>query len=148
MISKIPALLLFVLMSAPVFTQSLPDTPQPQPPALNRVDWALLAADAGARGLDVVSTKQMLSRGCQEQIMPDAIARNTPAMAVYSGGIVTLDWFVARELTRHHHHKLARAWIIADGGSTLGASIHNFTLGKPVVHSCPGTAAPTICVAP
>src|ERR1035441_8117282 len=89
--------MLMFMFSIPCAAQ-LPDAPKPH---VDKVEWALLIADASVRGLDVYSTHQMLANGCDELILPDAISHHTAAMAAYSGATVVLDWFVARKLPRH-----------------------------------------------
>lgn len=98
---------------------------QSKPPGFQRVDWALLAAHASVRALDVYSTHYALTHGEHEAILPNVIASNPPRMALYSASAVGFDWFVSRELIRHHHRKLARAFTIIDTAQVFGSTIGN-----------------------
>jgi hypothetical protein len=60
-----------------------------------------------------------------EKCLPDIIAGNTPGMILYSGGIVALDYLAARELSKHHHRRLAHVLTAIDVGMTLPFAIHN-----------------------
>lgn len=97
-------------------------------PRLDRVDWALLASDAGARALDTYSTQKMLSDRNREEFLPETVANNTALLATFEGGMVTLNYFVARNLVRHHHRKLARFVVVADMVQVYPWAIHNLTL--------------------
>lgn len=83
-------------------------------PTVQRIDWALLAGNAGVRTYDAVTTRYALTHGKHETILPNAIAGNTVNMALYSAAMIGMDWTVNRMLTRHGHPKLARAFTIID----------------------------------
>jgi hypothetical protein len=101
-------------------------------PKLDKAEFALLAADAGSRALDVYSTHKMLESGYQEELLPGFIADHTGTMATYSGGCVVLDWLVYRRL-REHHRKLAHVLTLVDIGQDVPWAIHNLYLsGHPV----------------
>jgi hypothetical protein len=108
-------------------------TAQVPSPRVDRIDWATLMADAGARSLDVYSTRRMLTRGDREKLLPAAIAVHTPAMVAYSAGVVLLDGYIARKLAKYGHRKLARTVILIDGGQDAFWAVHNLYLkrGEP-----------------
>ena len=116
--------LLLLLAVLPAFGQ--------ERPKLDKAEFALLAADAGSRALDVYSTHKMLESGYQEELLPGFIADHTGTMAAYSGGSVVLDWLVYRRL-REHHRKLAHVLTLVDIGQDVPWAIHNLYLsGRPV----------------
>lgn len=96
----------------------------------DRVETALLAADAASRALDVCSTHQMLKNGYHELLLPKAIADRSPAMAAYSAGTVTLDWWVSRRLERSNHQRLARLITALDIAQDAPWAIHNLFLKR------------------
>lgn len=109
-----------------VFSETLPDAPKPQ--RMDKVQWGLLAVDAGVRGLDVYSTHQMMANGNHEMFLPKAIANHAPAMVAYSAGSVALDWWVARKLVQHHRPRLAKIVTMVDVGQVAPWAIHNLFL--------------------
>lgn len=109
----------------PLAAQAPPDAPKPR---LDRIDWALLATDAGARALDAYSTRKMLGNNNHEKFLPGFVANHTPALVVFEGGMVTLNYFAARNLVRHRHPKLAKLVIAADVIQVYPWAIHNLTL--------------------
>jgi hypothetical protein len=113
----------------PMTFLSPPPRPLKTPRAgLDRIDWSLLASDAGARALDTYSTRWALSRGNHEIFLPGFVANHTPALAALEGGMVTLDYFVARRLVRHGHPRLARTMLLGDALQVSPWAIHNLTL--------------------
>ncbi len=137
-------LLVVALMFAAVrsVAQTLPEAPKPH---LDRTEWALLAADAGARGLDVYSTHWAESAGNKEATLPGWIANHTPVMVLYSGGIVAAQYYVARKLFAHHHRKWAYAMTAADISITAPFAVHNLFLPvcvSPNVYTVQGCQAP------
>jgi hypothetical protein len=124
------------------FAQSLADAPTPR---LDRAQWALLATDAAARGLDVYSTHWAESAGNKEGTLPGWIANHPPVMALYSGGMVYAQYWVARRLSAHRHRKLAYAMTAADISITAPFAIHNLFLPvckAPDVYLASGCQAP------
>jgi hypothetical protein len=111
--------LLCLLLSVPLSGQ--------EQPKMKRIDWALLAADAGTRSLDVYSTRRMLDRGYQEQFLPDAIAQHNATMAAYSGAVVVGNYFISRRIARHHP-RLPRLYLLADVLQNGYFAVHNLTL--------------------
>jgi hypothetical protein len=135
-----------MLCAAPLSGQTLPDAPKPH---LDRTEWALLATDAAVRGLDVYSTHRALSTGNKEGVLPRAIANHPPAMALYSGGIVLAQYWIARKLVAHHHRKLAYVVTSADVAITAPSAIHNLFLPvcvAPNVYLLTGCQAPVLGV--
>ena len=99
-------------------------------PKLDKTEFALLAADAGSRGLDVYSTHKMLEAGNQEKMLPSFIANHPAAMAAVEGAdVVGMAW-VARRLGARHR-KLAHVLTLVDIGQDLPWAIRNLTLSKP-----------------
>ena len=120
--------LLALVLGAAALVMDGQEPTQPKP-TIDRTEWALLASAATARGLDVYTTREGLgSQHMREKCLPNVIAGNTPGMMLYSGGIVVLDYLVARELSKHHHRKLAYILTAIDAGTTLPFAIHNETL--------------------
>lgn len=133
----------FVLVFANVgYAQSLPESPTPH---LDRAEWALLATDAAIRGLDVYSTRWAYSAGNKERFLPGFIANHTPVMALYSGGMVYAQYWVARKLSARRHRRLAYAMTAADISVTAPFAIHNLFLPvckAPDVYLATGCQAP------
>jgi hypothetical protein len=125
---------LILLLVAPLYAQ-LPEAPKSQ--QLDRVEWGLLATDAGVRGLDVYSTHQALQNGNRELFLPSAVVDHVPAMAAYSAGTVVLDWYFARLLTRHHHRTWAHVLTSVDIGTTAPWAVHNLYLPDENLTSSP-----------
>lgn len=92
-------------------------------PKIDRTEWALLASDAAARGLDVYSTHRALAAGNREVVLPGWIADHVPVMALYSGGIVAGQYYTARRLRRHP--RLAHLIAGADVSITLPSAVRN-----------------------
>lgn len=92
-------------------------------PKIDRTEWALLASDAAARGLDLYSTHRALAGGNREVALPGWIADHGPVMALYSGGIVAGQYYAARKL--RHHPKLAHFITGADVSITLPSAVRN-----------------------
>jgi hypothetical protein len=120
-------LLVVALMFAAVssFAQTLPEAPKPR---LDCVEWELLATDAAARGLDIYSTHWAESAGNKEGTLPGWIANHPPVMALYSGGMVYAQYWIARRLFAHRHRRLAYAVTAADISITAPFAIHNLFL--------------------
>jgi hypothetical protein len=139
---------LLALLILASFTRTGAQTIPNAPPTLNRAQWALLTADAATRAFDVYSTQWMLAHGYRERVLPVAVASNTSALAAFSGATVALDWYIERELTRHHHRKLAVLYTAIDIGIDLPKTQGNSLTGvpRPIPHSCPGNTG--ICLAP
>jgi hypothetical protein len=116
-----------LLVTLPAAAETLPEAPKPH---LDRADWALLASDAGARALDTYSTRWSLCRGNHEMFLPGFVANHTAALAAFEGGMVTVDYYAARNLTRRHHPRLARFVLAADGLQVWPWAIHNLTIPR------------------
>ena len=119
--------LLLLLITSPLFAQIGPPVHKP---AIDKAEWALLAADASSRALDVYSTHRMLASGGHEKFLPNAIASHTPAMAVYSASTVALDWYVAHKLGPRHR-KLAHIFTMIDIAQDAPWAVHNLFISKP-----------------
>ena len=97
----------------------------------SRIDWTLLIADATARGLDTWSTHRILECHCnQEQVIPGFIANHTPTMALFSTGMVAVDWWTLRRVERKHP-RLARVLSAVDIAGTATVAGHNLSLHVP-----------------
>jgi hypothetical protein len=131
---------LVLLLAIPLYAQ-LPEAPQRQ--QLDRVEWGLLATDAGVRGLDVYSTHQMLQNGNRELILSSAIADHVPAMIVYSAGTVVVDWYFSRMLTKHHHRILAHVLTSVDIDTTAPWAVHNLYLPNENINPGPHPIGPS-----
>ena len=116
--------LLLLLAVLPAFGQ--------ERPKLDKAEFALLAADAGSRALDVYSTHKMLDSGHHEMFIPSAIASRPAAMAALEAGDVAGVWWLSRRLGAHHR-KLAHVLTLVDIGQDVPWAIHNLYLsGHPV----------------
>jgi hypothetical protein len=105
----------------------LPEAPKPQPHH-DYLGISLLASEASLRTLDAYSTVRANRCTCNhETSLPQSWANHAPIMFGYSGGIVGVNWFVARELQRHGHNKLARIPYLIDIGREAPL-MHNFAL--------------------
>jgi hypothetical protein len=112
-----------------VYLTRLAPRPQKEPRKnLNRIDWYLLASDAGIRTLDFYSTRAALHRGNHEKFLPGFVVNHTASLAAFEGGMVALDYFAARKLIRHHHPRIARIVLLADFVQVAPWAIHNLTL--------------------
>lgn len=133
-------LLLFVVFAS-IASGQVPDAPKPH---FDRTEWALLAADAAARGLDVYSTHWAMKAGNTEAMLPGWIVNHPPVMAAYSGGIVLGQYYVARKLFPHHR-KLAHLITAVDVSVTAPFAVHNLSLPvcvSPNVYTAQGCQAP------
>jgi hypothetical protein len=122
---KSALLFAMMLVAEPLVSQTLPEAPKPH---LDRIDWTLLASDAGARALDGYSTLNMLKKNNHEKFLPGFVVRHAPALAAFEGGMLTLNYFAARNLARHHHPMLAKLVIAADVIQVYPWAIHNLTM--------------------
>jgi hypothetical protein len=114
-------------------------------PHIDKTEWALLAADASARSLDVYSTHWALKAGNKEGTLPGWIADHPPVMALYSGGMVAGQYFVARKLSPRHR-KLAHFITAMDITVTAPFAVHNLFLPvcvSPNVYTAQGCQVPT-----
>jgi hypothetical protein len=121
--------------------QSLPDAPRAH---LDRTEKVLLIADAAVRGLDVYSTHWALQAGNKEATLPGWIVNHPPIMALYSGGIVASQYFVARKLSSRHR-KLAHLITAVDISVTAPFAVHNLFLPvcvSPNVYTVQGCQVP------
>jgi hypothetical protein len=135
-------LAIFALVSMSAFGQ-VPDAPEPQN-KFDKLEWTLLASDAAARGLDVYSTRWALNAGNKEAILPSWIVNHTSVMALYSGGIVAAQYFVARKLFPRHR-KIAHLITAIDVSVTSPFAVHNLLLPEcnaPKVYTKQGCQVP------
>lgn len=116
-----------VLLFATGLPAQVPDAPKPH---IDKTEWALLAADAGTRALDVYSTRQMLENGNHEMFLPGFVANHTPALIGVEGGAVALNWWVARRLEAHHRPRMAHIVTMIDISQDAPWAIHNLFLPK------------------
>lgn len=93
------------------------------------IDKWLLTEDIAVRGFDVYSTHYMLENGNHEKFLPDVISHNVPIMAVYSGAVVTTDWFIMHKL-ESHHPRLAHTLEIINIDQDAYFAINNIFLPK------------------
>ncbi|MGA2890338.1 MAG: hypothetical protein ABSE51_20020 [Terracidiphilus sp.] len=99
-----------------------------QVPKLDKSQWALLAADASIHALDAYSTVRAQKGPNHELLLPEAVAKSSPAMYSVASGDVLLEWYIARRLTRAGHRRLARAITSVDIGVDGAFGVHNMTL--------------------
>lgn len=98
-------------------------------PKLDKAEFALLAADAGTRALDVYSTHRMMENGHREMFIPSAIASRPAAMAALEAADVAGVWWMAKKLGPHHR-KLAHVLTLVDIGQDLPFAVHNLYLAR------------------
>ena len=113
-----------IIVGSVVAKGQLPDAP------MDRTEKVLLLSDVASRSLDVYSTRQMLNNGYREIVLPRFIADHTPVMAAYSGATVAADWWVARQLEKRGHRKLAHVMTLVDIGQDLPWAVHNLCLKR------------------
>ena len=118
-------LLCIFALSISCMAQDLPNAPKPQ---LDKVEWSLLAADASVRTIDTITTRQMLERGNQENILPQFVVNHTPILIGVEAGMVGINYLLARELYKHNHQRVARVITGIDVASTGYWGIHNIVL--------------------
>lgn len=124
---KIALAAVVLLFASPLAAQT---EGEPFKPHLHRIDWVLLASDAGARALDTYSTRWSLRNQNREMFLPGFIANHTAPLAAFEGGMVTLNYFAARRLIRHGHPKWARILMAADSIQVYPWAIRNLTMPK------------------
>ena len=120
-------------------------------PRIDRLTWALLAADGGARALDAYSTRRMLKNNCgsglqmagtstcnYEQNLPGFITDHPAGIHAFDGAIWLTEFTATRFLIRHHHRRIARLIPVIDFLSTTSFAVNNLTLSIGVG----GAAAP------
>jgi len=100
-------ILMLLLSGIPAFSQQLPDVPKPH---LDKIEWSMLAADVAVRSMDTATTRLALTDSChcyRETSNAQWIVESTPRLAVYGVAVPVFYWYITRELTIHHHTKLA-----------------------------------------
>lgn len=123
------AIVILLLLSAQV---ARAQEAHPVNPAMRRIDWALLAANASTRALDAYSTRRFLENGSgREAVLPGFVVNHDSTMAAYSAGAVGLNYLVFRYLRRHGHPVLARASVAIDTASVAPWAVHNLFLHRP-----------------
>jgi hypothetical protein len=119
--------IMMLMISIPLTAQSLPDSPKPH---LDKWEWGMLAADEGVRAMDTITTRHFMTDPCHcfvEASNFNWIAKSTPRTAVYDAAVPVFYWFIARELTIHHHPKLAHivaGFDLVYDGSAVVRNIH------------------------
>jgi len=152
-ISRILFFLVFATMAMPETPAGSPTEPEgglgesrPIPvemtkPRIDRLTWALLAADGGARALDAYSTHRMLKNNCgsglqmagtstcnYEQNLPGFITEHPAGIYAFDGAIWLTEFTATRFLIRHHHRRTARLIPFIDFLSTTSFAVNNLTL--------------------
>ena len=83
----------------------------------DRTNIILTATHATLRGLDVVTTRHLLSQGGRERILPRAVVNSTPAFIAFSAAEVAGTALLMYAAHRARHHRIERAW----GGCRWGS---------------------------
>lgn len=136
---------LFLLLCATVAGSGYGQEVKAPEKHFDKIEWSLLAADAGVRALDVYSTHWAEKAGNTEGTLPGWIANHPPVMALYSGGIVAGQYFIARKLFKHGHKRLAYTMTALDISVTAPFAIHNLFLPvctAPNIYTATGCHAP------
>jgi hypothetical protein len=115
---------------------------------LKKVDFALYAAEATVRSLDLVSTHALLTAPCKCFYEADPIApggRDVVPQVAFHSGVSAAIIVGHRELVRHRHPRLARLLIVADIVSETWAVQNNFRLHEntPQLGNSPVAAGQT-----
>jgi hypothetical protein len=124
---RLTNLFAFILLASPLGAQTMDEAPKPR---LDRIEWILLASDAGARALDTYSTRWSLCNGNREKFLPPFVANHTANLIAVEGGMVALNYFATRNLNRRRHSKLAKLAIVADSIQVLPWAIRNLTMPR------------------
>lgn len=79
----------------------------------DRTNIILTATHATLRGLDVVTTRHLLSQGGRERILPRAVVNSTPAFIAFSAAEVAGTALLMYAAHRARHHRIERAlgWV-------------------------------------
>jgi hypothetical protein len=116
---------------------TLPAAPLPAPnvPKPHRfwdsTNKALFAGVVAARTLDYTSTRHFRARGANEWLLTNRIVDNRPLLVGLEVAGTAASIGISYWLHRKGHHRLER-WISAVHiGVGVGASIRNYTLGRP-----------------
>lgn len=103
--------------------QEIPEAPKPQvsieTPGQRQIRHMDLYGVAAARIGDWITTQQcMHTSTCHEAILPAALAKSGPGLALFEVGSFAGEWYASRKLARRHP-KLA---LVVDGVSMLAIS--------------------------
>lgn len=120
---EIGAVLAIVMVST-ARCQSVPDAPKPhvsiETPAERQIRHAELYGIAGARIGDWITTQRIMNTpGGHELILPSAVAKSGPGLAVAESAFFAAEWYGSGRLARRHP-KLA---IVIDGMSLVAVSV-------------------------
>jgi hypothetical protein len=122
------ALCALVICASAQAESSLPSAPVPAPHVFSAVDWSLAGGIVAGRALDWSSTRQMLRRGYQEEILPSGLAHSKVGLGVFEAGAASIQILSAWELSRHGHRALARTIGAVSLGLSLTVDEHNYGL--------------------
>ncbi|MGH9512807.1 MAG: hypothetical protein ACRD2U_11800 [Terriglobales bacterium] len=97
-------------------------------PFFDRTNILLFSGIAITRALDYTSTRNMLARGREEELIPDDVVYNTPGFASLEAAGVAASIGVSYILHRTGHHKLER-WMSLGHISVAGfGAARNYAL--------------------
>ena len=115
MLSRSKCLLLVIISVAPVTAQvvahssNLPAAPAPsQHRFWDRENILLFSGVAVFRGLDYASTRNMLTRGRQEILLPDDVVKNSAGFPALEAAGTATSIGISYIFHRTGHHKLER----------------------------------------
>ena len=94
----------------------------------DRENVLLFSGVAVGRALDGLSTYNMLNRGREEILLPDAVVNNEAGFAALEAAATATSIGVAYLLHRTGHHRLERWLSIGHIGVATGGAIRNYSL--------------------
>ena len=106
----------------------LPPAPAPQHRFFDRTNILLFSGVGVFRGLDYVSTRNMLARGRQEILLPDDIVKNPAGFAALEAAGTATSVGISYILHRTGHHKLERWMSIGHISVTGFGVVRNYSL--------------------
>jgi hypothetical protein len=129
---KCSVLLLFLVLPATAQVAgsgvSLPAAPTLQHRFWDRTNILLFSGVAAFRGLDYVSTRNMLARGREEVLLPDDVVKNPAGFAALEAAGTATSVGVSYIFHRTGHHKLER-WMSIGHISVTGFGVaRNYSL--------------------
>ncbi len=114
-------------VATPVAAARVPEAPSAHR-FWDRENRLLFAGIGASRMLDYYSTRNMLSRGREEILLPDDVADNAGALAALEAAGTATSIGISCLLHRTGHHKLERWLSIGHIGVTTFGGIRNYAL--------------------
>lgn len=113
----------------PLFPAQKGETSAPETHSFwDRTNILLFSGVGVSRALDYASTRNMLSRGRQEILLPDDVVYNTAGFAALEAAGAATSIGISYLLHREGHHKLERWMSIGHIGVTCFGAARNYAL--------------------